>query len=167
MNTKNKILFIRDSREHLGHGYDWGEDDFCRGTKVQALSAGDYTIEGFEHLTYIDRKQSTAEFAKNITEDRFLRLLEKIKKYRYKFFIMEFSLQDVYDYPLNSGIPRSQLKRTRIKAAYLESWISKISVDYGATIIFAGDAKNGEKICYSILKNIYRKEAKAREEKNV
>lgn len=151
-----KPLIIADTREQKP--YDYPETDVFAGTKVEKVSVGDYSIEGLTHKIFIDRKLSTAELAKNIVEKRFYRLLDKARLYTYRFLILEFDLEDVYNFPLNSNMPLWQRKKCRISPAFLESAITKIAVDYGINIIFAGTHERGEKICYSLLKTIYRTE---------
>jgi ERCC4-type nuclease len=153
----SKPLIIADSREQKP--YDYPETETFAGTKVEKVAAGDYSIEGLEHKIFIDRKLSTAELAKNIVEDRFHRLLEKAKEYEYKFLLLEFDLEDIYTFPINSQMPRWQQKRCRISPAFLESFITRIMTDYGIHVVFTGNHEQGEKICYSILKNILKKES--------
>lgn len=151
-----KKLIIRDTREKLNHGWDWPEDNIFAGTKVDTLKYGDYSIEGLEHLIFIERKNTTAEFAHNCCEDRFKRLLERGAQYKYKFCIMEFDFEDILTFPINSGLPRWQFKKIKISPAFLISALSKMSIDFGIHVMYAGNAMRAEKLCYSILKQIYK-----------
>lgn len=153
-----KPLIIKDSREHEGHGYDYPEDDTFAGTKIEKLSVGDYAIEGYQHLIFIDRKKTTSELANNLSEERFEKLLIKASKYKYKYLLMEFDLEDIYNFPLNSGIPVRYFKRCKIRPAFLASWLARISIDYGINLIFATSEKDAEKFCYALLKRIYKTE---------
>lgn len=155
-----KVLLIRDSREHEGYGYNWGEDDWTKGTKIDALSVGDYSIAGLEHLIFVDRKQTVSELAKNITEPRFLRLIEKAKKFKYRFLICEFSMDDIAKYPVGSEIPPKMWKAIRIRPKFIKIWLTKIAIEYGIQIILAGNTKEAEDICYNILKTIHKLESK-------
>lgn len=95
----NKPLLIRDTREKIGHGWDWGEDEIFRGTTLEKLSVGDYSIQGLEHLIFIDRKESVFEIMKNITEKRFHNLIHKAAKYKYKYIIFEFPESELVNFP--------------------------------------------------------------------
>lgn len=154
----NKPLIIKDSREHEGHGYDYPEDDTFAGTKIEKLSVGDYAVDGLQHLIFIDRKKTSSELANNISEARFEKLLQKASKYKYRYLLMEFDLEDIYQFPLNSGIPVRFFKRCKIKPAFLASYLARIAIDYDINLIFAGNAEQAEKFCYALLKRIYKTE---------
>lgn len=151
-----KPLIIKDSREQLG--YDFPEDDTFAGTKIEKLSVGDYAVEGYQHLTFIDRKKSTSELANNMSEARFEKLLQKASKYKYRFLIMEFDMDDVYNFPLNSGIPVAKFKYCRIKPAFIASFLARIAIQYDINLIFAHNATDAEKFCHALLKRIYKEE---------
>ena len=151
----NKLLILKDSREQKG--YDWGEDDFFRGTRIEKIDFGDYSLEGLTHLIFIERKASTSELSQNICEERFKKLLIRARQYKYKYILCEFDYEDILNFPLNSGIPKWQYKKLKVKPAFMNAFISRLSVE-GFQIIFAGNALNAEKFCYSILKYIYKQE---------
>lgn len=153
-----KKLLIRDTREKTAHGWDWPEDNTFAGTKIATLKYGDYSIEGLEHLIFIERKKSTAEFAANCCEDRFERLLEKGAQLKYKFCILEFDFEDILTFPINSGMPRWQWNKVKISPAFLVSTLSKMSIDFGIHVMYGGNAERAERLCYSILKRIYKNE---------
>ena len=79
-----------------------------------------YVPRGVKHIKEdilsIERKGSISEFARNITEKRFERELERMVDYKYRYVILEFNLRDIMDYPNGSGIPynkRKYIKRVR------------------------------------------------------
>ena len=154
--VQNKPLIIKDTREQ--RGFDFPEDDIFAGTVVEKLNYGDYSIQNLTHLIFIERKASTSEISKNVFEDRFTRLLENAKQYKYRYIIMEFDWDDVINFPLNSGIPKHKQKYLKIKSAFLQSYLTKISIDYGFHIVYAHNAECAEKFTYNLLKNIWRKE---------
>jgi ERCC4-type nuclease len=157
----SKFLVIKDSREQLG--YDFPQDNYCAGTKIEKVDVGDYSIEGLSHLIFLDRKKSTSELSMNMLEERFDKLLKKASKYKYKFLLFEFDYEDILTYPINSGIPRSQFKRIRVKPAFIASFVARIEIEYGIHIIYAGNADRAEKICYNLLKQIYKIECLQKE----
>ena len=157
---KNKPLLIRDSREKPTHGYDWGETDIFSGTKIDTIKYGDYSIDGYEEIIFIERKCSVAEIAKNITEKRFTNLLNRAIKRKYKFLICEFSFSDICTYPIGSDIPKRLWKKIRVKPEFIQSSIVKIAVEYGVQVLFCDDKIKAEEVCYSILKKIYKLENK-------
>lgn len=154
-----KFLLVRDTREKVGF-WDWNEDDYCQGCTVDTIKYGDYSIKGLEDLIFIERKKTTAEFANNCVEKRFNNLISAVKDKKYKFIIFEFDLEDILTYPINSGVPRWQFKKIRIKPPFLMAYIAKLMIDYNINIIYAGNKDRAESICYSLCKQIYKTEIK-------
>lgn len=148
----NKFTVARDSREQKGNGWWFEESDRCAGTIVKTLQTGDYTIEGYESLLCIERKASTGEFAKNITEARFDRELERMESFRYPFVILEFSLRDIINFPKNSGIPQHKWSEIKIKPQFMLKRLVEYQVKYKSKIIFAD--YYGAQMAESIFKRI-------------
>jgi len=153
-----KPLIIRDTREKETHGYDYPETDIFGGTKIEKVEVGDYSIEGLTHLIFIDRKASTSEIAMNITEDRFKKLLERATSYKYRFLVCEFDWEDILTFPIASGIPLRKQKYIKITSAFLQSFFTKLSIEYDIHVLFAGNAERAEILTYNILKGIWKKE---------
>lgn len=118
------------------------------------LDTGDYSVEGYEHLLCIERKHSISEFVNNMTEKRFLDVLDRMSKYNFAFIIMEFNFDDVVNFPVGSDIPKHIWKNLRINPAYIIKYISDIQIKYNIKILFCGSAYNAEKLAVSIMRRV-------------
>jgi len=155
MSSIIKPLIIKDTREQTG--WSFGEDDFFAGMKIEKLNVGDYSLDKLSHLIFIERKANTGELSSNFIAPRFKKLLLKSQYYKYRYIIIECDYEDILQFPLNSNIPRWQHKKMRITSQFLNSYITKLTLD-GFNVIFAGNSKNAEKFCYNLLKQIYKRE---------
>ena len=89
----NKFLVIKDTRER--DGWYFKESNYCQGMVDKKLDTGDYSVEGLEDVLCIERKGSVSELANNIVDKRFDRELERMRDFKYKFLILEFSINDI------------------------------------------------------------------------
>lgn len=162
-----RFMIVRDSRENPKYGFNFPENNECRGTIIQKVEHGDYSILGYEHLIFIERKQSPFEFAKNMTEKRFHNLLLASREYKYKYIICEFTKEELQQFPYKSpkayatdesGIPL--WRKIRVKGSALYKAICTIEEKYGITFLFFDGPQKAEQYCYELLKEIYDKEQK-------
>jgi len=147
----NYYTIIIDTREQQ----PWTFDNHI--TANQKLDTGDYSIQGLEHLLAIERKKSVAEIANNISEKRFVDVLERLSKIPYKFILLEFSLDDVYNFPIGSDIPKKLWPKLKISPKYLLKYLTEIQLNYGIHVIYCGDKSNAEKMAESIMKRVNEK----------
>jgi ERCC4-type nuclease len=147
----NYYTIIIDTREQQ----PWTFDNHI--TANQKLDTGDYSIQGLEHLLAIERKKSVAEIANNISEKRFVDVLERLSKIPYKFILLEFSLDDVYNFPMGSDIPKKLWPKLKISPKYLLKYLTEIQLNYGIHVIYCGDKSNAEKMAESIMKRVNEK----------
>lgn len=124
------------------------------GKECTKLETGDYTVEGLEDKLCIDRKASVTELAQNITTDRFKKELERIKKFPHSFLILEFSAQDVFDFPHSANVPPAVKKRIRINGNFLMRCLTKMQIKYDFNIIFAGSRSNAERIAVNLMEDV-------------
>jgi ERCC4-type nuclease len=122
------------------------------------LDTGDYAVEGLENLCAIDRKGSVNELATNLHEDRFPDVIERISRCKYKFLILEFSLDDVLQYPVGSDVPRRLWSKIKISGKYILKCLTEFQIKYGINIVFCGDTSNAALYVLSILKRIEENE---------
>lgn len=151
----SKFTVIRDTREKKGHGWWFDDNAYCEGTIVQKVEIGDYTIQDMEHLLCIERKESTAELAKNCGEKRFHRELERMASFRHPFLLLEFGWHEIETYPRGSGIPTSKWKSLRIKGKYIMRVISTARLQYGIHVIACGDKKRAEDTAFNIMRKVH------------
>ena len=126
-------------------------------TSKKKLDTGDYSIEGLEQLLTIERKKSVSEIANNITESRFKDVLQRMSIIPYKFMLFEFDLEDVYNFPVGSDIPKKLWDKIKISPKYLLKYLTELQLNYGIHILYCGDASNAEKMAVSIMKRVYEK----------
>ena len=95
------FTIIVDTREQLPWEFDG------HSTSSRKLDTGDYSIEGLENIFCIERKRSVSEIANNISEKRFVDVLDRMSQFSHKFMLLEFTLNNVLDYPVGSTVPIS------------------------------------------------------------
>lgn len=145
------FTIIVDTREQ--NAWEFGNHTTSR-TK---LDTADYSIEGLEHLLAIERKQSVSEVATNITEKRFPAFLERLSLIPHKFMLFEFDLEDVYNFPVGSEIPKNKWDKLKVKNNYILKQISLFHIKYGIHTVFCGGADNAEKMAVRIMRTVYEK----------
>lgn len=122
------------------------------------LDTGDYSVEGYENLLCVERKKSVGEIATNITEKRFKDVLERMQQYKYSFLIMEFDLEDIYQFPIGSNIPKRLWNTLRVSSGFIIKNLLEIQLQYGIHVLFCGDATNASKIALTLMKKVYELE---------
>lgn len=151
-----------DTREKRN---DWTFDMYecCTGIERVKLNVGDVTIKGMENLLAIERKRNTNEISLNFTKDkdRFYREMELLKDFKYKYFVCEFSVDDVLQFPKNSGIPVRLWKNIRMNGKYLLSCLYGLQDKYGIELVFCNENFSSEEVVINILKEVYAKETVA------
>ena len=144
-----KYLILKDTREKEKKGWVFKTDRSCAGTEVQKLDTGDYTIAGFENILCIERKGSVSEFARNIVEKRFEKELDRMDEFPYSYILLEFTEEDINNFPKGCGIPRRVQKYVRIKPKFIYYRIKEIMEQHKVKIILCGD--NGKQIAQEIF----------------
>ena len=141
-----------DTREKKPYG--WTENDWCTGYIVEKLDVGDYSLVGYEDILTIERKASTAEIATNISEPRFEKELEKMSKFKYSFMICEFNMEDIVQFPINSGIPQHKWEKVRVTNKYILKKMIEYQVAFNIKIIYCGNPYNSWLTVNSIFKRV-------------
>jgi ERCC4-type nuclease len=153
---KNKYTVIRDTRENQGWIFRPGFD--CEGTVDQALKTGDYTIEGYEHLLCIERKATPDEISRNLHEARFVKELERMEPFKYKFIVCEFSLFDLLRYPDGSSMPEARKAYSKVTGNYLLKRLIELELRYNVHMIYAGNKVNAYKFVDSLFRRVIEAE---------
>lgn len=150
MNNNNFTIII-DTREQK----PWTFEENT--TAHHKLDTGDYSIEGLQEIVAIERKRNVAEVANNITESRFEDVIDRLKKIKYPFVLLEFNLDDVMRYPIGSTIPKKLWSKIRITPNFIIKHLLDLELEHNIKIIFCGNSSNAEKIALNIMKRIYKK----------
>lgn len=122
--------------------------------KRQKLDTGDYSIEGMEDILCIERKQSVSELAGNITDKRFIRELERMAKFRFKFLILEFDYYSIDIFPQGSTIPEKFRKNIRVSGNYIMKMLSEIQVKYGVHVVTCMNSNYASHVASNIMKQV-------------
>lgn len=148
---------IADTREQNGWTFPQYQD--CEGSYVGTLKTGDYSIEGLENFVCIERKASVEEISINIGSDkkRFYKELERMKDFKHKYIVCEFSIDDVLQFPNNSRIPKERIKDIKISGKYILKTMLEIEMEYGIHVMYCGTKNNAFITAASILKRIWEK----------
>lgn len=134
---EEQLNIIKDTREQNGYVF---ED---HNVIVRKLETGDYSLENFESIITIERKQ-LFELYGNFGKDRerFLKEIERMRNIPYKFLIIEGNLDKFLE-----GNKFSKLS-TKCLVGSLISLIFKHNIH----IVFAGNKELAENITMNILR---------------
>ncbi len=126
--------------------------EYVTGIINEKLDTGDYAIKGLEDKLCIERKQSVAEFAKNLTQDNFKDELRRMEKIEHRFLLLEFSMEDVIDYPMNSNIPKRRWEFIRVQGKHILGFIDSIQLHRKINILFCGNRRNARDTAHRLMK---------------
>jgi ERCC4-type nuclease len=98
--SKKKPVIIVDSREQRPYAFS---NRVIR--QIQALPAGDYSLQGFENKAAIERK-SLDDLVNTVVHERerFERELNRLKEYRFAWVVVEGTIEDIVAGNYRSGI---------------------------------------------------------------
>jgi len=137
------VRVIIDTREQLPYSFS------DRVVAVRfPLAAGDYSVEGLEHVLAVERK-SLDDFVSSVIRDRprFRRELEKLRDYRAACVVVEADLSDVFGHCYHSGVHPNAVVGAAIS----------IIVDYGVPVFFCSDRQACCRFTEGFLLRAYRK----------
>lgn len=162
-----KPTVIIDSREQQPLFEESEEGDGDIGAFIRKkLDAGDYSLEEFPDLVIIERKKSGMEMYSNfiLNKDRWLRQVERMRKFKHRYIIIEQSYEEFLD--SRSWAPIKPLPKRFSMMAIVESWLIAMSQNENIHFIFAG-SRHIKRIAKRILMKSYEYEKKSlkREEK--
>lgn len=149
-------LVYRDTREKSG--WDFAQSGYCAGTEDHTIKTGDYTLYGYETHICIERKGSVSELAANVTQDRFVRELERMKDFPWRYVLLEFTMEDVVKFPKGAKIPAYQRKFLKVRGPFLLKRIIELQKKYDVPFMFCG--KYAREVCSSIFKRFMEAQSK-------
>jgi ERCC4-type nuclease len=145
-------VVIRDTREKENQGWSWSKSKYCAGTETRTLDTGDYSLEGMENYLAIERKGSISEWAKNVTEARFERELERLDGIQHPWILLEFNMTDVLNYPVGSGIPKNKWRWLKFRGPFILKKMTEMMRDHRVNIVLCG--ANGKEVASNIFKRV-------------
>jgi len=137
------VRVIIDTREQLPYAFS------DRVVAVRSpLAAGDYSVEGAEHLLAVERK-SLDDFVSSVIRDRprFRREIERLQGYAFACVVVEASLADAFAHCYHSGAHPNAVVGAAIS----------IIVDYGVPVFFCSDRQACCRFTEGFLLRAYRK----------
>jgi ERCC4-type nuclease len=155
MKNYDPFTIIVDTREQTPWEFGF------HNTAKRKLDTGDYSMEGFESLFTIERKRSVSEIANNLSESRFKDVLDRLSKIPHSFMIMEFSVDEVYQFPIGSDVPKKMWDKLRVSGNYIIKCLLEAQLNYNIHVLFCDDAENAERVAVSLMKRIYEKYGKS------
>ncbi len=158
MAKSKPFTIIKDTREQDGYSFAASSSRYhtCNGMISRKLDTGDYSIEGLEDKLCIERKASVVEFANNVGHDqvRFLKEIERMKDFPYKFLVFEFSLTDLMNFPEGSSIPESDWGKLRVTNKFMLKMIMEFQLHHDIKVLFCDSKKNAKWAVLSIIKRV-------------
>lgn len=153
--SQHKYTIIRDTREKNGWSFDFYET--CEAVVDEGLKTGDYTAKGLEGLFVIERKASSGEIALNLGKKRkqFEAELERMREFRWRYIICEFSEDTLRMFPEGSTIPKSKWKYLRMNGKFMRKLLYEYEEDYEVTIIFTDNKQEAEEVAIGLINEAY------------
>jgi len=148
MNNPDFTIIV-DTREQQ----PWAFDHYVKANIK--LDAGDYSIQGLQHLLGIERKKSVNEIANNITEPRFKDAISRLAQLKYSFLLLEFDIEDILNYPIGSSLPKKLWDKVKISPAFLMKHVLDWQLIHNINVIFCGSSSSAERTAEMILKKIF------------
>ena len=150
-----KYVILKDTREK--NGWSFNTFDKCLAVARWGLKTGDYTARGLEKDLVIERKASTGELAMNLGKKRkaFEAEIERMSDFRWKYILCEFSIDDLMNFPENSGIPKKQLQYVRMNGKFMWKKLCEYQEQHGVEVVFCDsklDAEERAKLILEVLK---------------
>jgi len=139
-----KLIIIIDTREQ--EPYEFDEETVE--VKRQALTAGDYSLDGLEDQVCIERK-SLPDYVQSVIKqrDRFLREVKKLTEIPHCCIVVECDLSDVMGKRYRSGAhPNSVLGATL-----------SLMIDHEVPVCFCSDRQLAKTFVEGYLRRVYRK----------
>lgn len=139
-----KHIILKDTREK--NGWDFESFDRCIAVANWGLKTGDYTVKGLEKHLVIERKASTGELAINLGKKReaFENEIERMSKFRWKYIVCEFSIDDLMNFPKNSGIPKKQIQFVRMNGKFMWKKLCEYQENSGIQVVFCENKEHAE-----------------------
>ena len=73
---------------------------------------------------------------------------------RFSFLVCEFDMDDIINFPENSGIPKAQQSKVKVTGRYMLKSLLEFQMWYDTKILFCGNKHNAFLVTNSIYKRI-------------
>jgi ERCC4-type nuclease len=148
------MVIIQDTREQSPFNFSFYGCDVA----IATLKTGDYTIEGYEHIVCIERKKSASELATNLGKyrERFENELERMREFKHRYIVCEFSEDNLRKFPHNAKIPKRIKKYIRMNGKYMRKRLYEYEEEYDVEIIFCEDKTEAEARVIEIFQQVVK-----------
>ena len=139
-----QYVILTDTSEK--NGWSFNSFDKCLAVTRWGLKTGDYTVRGLERDLVVERKASTGELAMNLGKKRkaFEAEIERMSSFRWKYILCEFSIDDLMNFPRNSGIPKKNLKFVRMNGKFMWKKLCEYQEQSGVEVVFCDSKLDAE-----------------------
>lgn len=151
INQPRSFIVVVDTKEKQPWSFS---SPSILGVEYRHLKTGDYSVVDLEDVLCIERKKNASELAQNIHQTRFHAELERMQSIKYRYLLLESSIQKVIDYPRLEDLPQSVLSKIRVSGAYLLRCLNRIQVKYGINIIYCGNAYNAAWVATNLMREV-------------
>ena len=136
------MIIIIDTREPLKTAYA-----FSQPTARKMLSAGDYSIQGYENKIAIERK-TLDDFIQSVTKNkkRFYKELSRLAVYDFACIVVEGNINDVTEHDYKS-LATPQSIRGQAIAIYL---------DFNIPVFWLADRQHSAEFTEAVLCRLYK-----------
>jgi len=144
---------IVDTREKI----NWDFTVYNITQESKKLTAGDYSLLGYEKSISIERKRSTGEIYNNLFKDFkvFKNELAILKDYKVKYIICEFPMANIYTFPERSTIPKYLWSKLKCSSKLFSAKIEEVSSTYEIPFLFCTSPIDAQQKALYILKEFY------------
>ena len=77
-----------------------------------------------------------------------------MKDFRFSFLVCEFDMDDIINFPENSGIPKAQQSKVKVTGRYMLKSLLEFQMWYDTKILFCGSKHNAFLVTNSIFKRV-------------
>ncbi len=142
---KKTFTIIQDTREKKP--WTFKATGSIRDVKVSKLDTGDYSIEGMEEEFMVERKASVDELFMNlgVQWNRFEREMERAKKFKYKYLVIEATMRDIY----------RGSRYSKMSGRFIMARLVHLQLKYGVQVCFAGSGMHVSSYIVQLMKAAY------------
>lgn len=154
-------VVIRDKREKVGYGWTFTKSKYfdrkrpprCIDMELGTLTTGDYTLQGYEDIVTIERKDGFVELWNNYGHrERFEKEMDRMSSFKYAYILIESSIT-----PEVLELSPPQYK-TGVPGKALIKWIITLGMKYNVQILPVG--RCGKQMAQLIFEEVIRAETK-------
>jgi hypothetical protein len=155
------MIILQDTKEKTP--WSFASFEQCTAQKLIHLNEGDYTIEEYPLLVALERKKTVEELATNLGMKyaQFKNEMERLRQYRFRYVVCEFSEIDILNYPHKSKLPAAVKAKLRMNGKFLMHRISELIDTYEIEFVYCNNRYSATKKALELLldaERIYQQE---------